>query len=75
MLARNRLSEAYKLVYTPAVQFENALLNANQNAEDALSKISGYEDDDTSLLEAANTLMRTSQIIYDTMSKQTKSKR
>lgn len=75
MLARNRLSEAYKLVYTPAVQFEKALLDANQNAEDALSKISGFEGDDESLLEAASTLMRTSQIIHDTMSKQSKSKR
>lgn len=72
MLARNRLSEAYKLVYTPAVQFENALLNAGQNAEDALSKISGYEGDDQTLLEAAKTLVRTSQIIFDTMSKQSK---
>jgi hypothetical protein len=74
MLARNRLSEAYKLVYTPAVQFEKALLDANQNAEDALSKISGFEGEDESLLQAAGTLMRTSQIIYDAMMKQTKSK-
>lgn len=67
MLARNKLSEAYTLVYTPAVQFETALLNAHQNAEDALSKISGYDGDDLSLLEAASSLQRTSQIIHLTM--------
>jgi hypothetical protein len=72
MLARNRLAEAYKLVYTPAVQFENALLNANQNAEDALAKISGYDGGDESLLEAASTLMRTSQAIFDLMQRQHK---
>jgi hypothetical protein len=57
MLARNRLQEAYTLVYTPSVQFETALLNANQNAEDALSKISGYDGDDLSLLEAARAFL------------------
>ena len=67
MLARNKLQEAYTLVYTPAVQFETALLNANQNAEDALSKISGYDGDDLSLLEAASSLKRTAQIIHSTM--------
>jgi ParB-like nuclease family protein len=67
MLARNNLQEAYKLVYSPSVQFETALLNANQNAEDALSKISGYGGHDLSLLEAASSLKRTAQIIHSTM--------
>jgi hypothetical protein len=67
MLARNKIQEAYTLVYTPGVQFETALLNANQNAEDALSKISGYGGDDLSLLEAASSLKRTAQIIHATM--------
>jgi hypothetical protein len=67
MLARNKLAEAYLLVNTPGVQFETALLNAHQNAEDALSKISGYDGEDKSLLEAASSLKRTSQIIHQTM--------
>jgi hypothetical protein len=75
MLARNRLPEAYTLVNTPAVQFETALLNAHQNAEDALSKISGYDGEDQSLLEAAGSLNRTSQIILDTMKAATKAQK
>lgn len=67
MLARNKLAEAYLLVNTPAVQFETALLNAYQNAEDALAKISGYDGEDKSLLQAASSLRRTSQIIHETM--------
>ena len=67
MLARNRLSEAYLLVRTPAVQFETALLNAHQYAEDALAKVSGFDGEDRSLLEAASSLKRTSQILHDTM--------
>jgi hypothetical protein len=55
MLARSKLTEAYMLVNTPAVQFETALLNAYQNAEDALAKVSGYDGADVSLLEAAST--------------------
>jgi hypothetical protein len=68
MLARNKLSEAYTLVNTPSVQFETALLNAYQNAEDALSKISGYTEDDPSLVQAADSLRKTSRIIFQTMS-------
>jgi hypothetical protein len=68
MLARNKLSEAYTLVNTPSVQFETALLNAYQNAEDALSKISGYTEDDPSLVQAADSLRKTSRIIFNTMS-------
>ncbi|MDB6025274.1 MAG: hypothetical protein JWM68_1497, partial [Verrucomicrobiales bacterium] len=68
MLARNKLSEAYTLVNTPTVQFETALLNAFQNAEDALSKISGYTDEDPSLVQAADSLRKTSRIIFTTMS-------
>lgn len=67
MLARNRLEEAYALVYTPSVQFETALLNAYQNAKDALAKISGYVGEDQTLLEAASSLRRTSQVIHETM--------
>jgi hypothetical protein len=67
MLARNKLAEAYMLVNTPAVQFETALLNAHQNAEDALAKVSGYDGADVSLLEAASSLKRTSQIIHEAM--------
>ena len=67
MLARNRLNEAYVLVDTPAVQFETALLNAQQNASEALSLISGFDGEDLSLIEAANILKKNSQIICTTM--------
>lgn len=61
------LQEAYKLVRTHAVQFEEALLNALKFSADALAKISSFEGDDETLLEVANQLRRTTQIIYVTM--------
>lgn len=75
MLARNKLSEAYKLVFTPAIQFETALLNAQQNASEALSTIQGFQGDDLSLVEAANVLQRNAQIIVATMEAATKKHR
>ncbi len=55
--------EAYKLVRTPATAFEQALVQANQKTEEALSKVRAYDGTETlfatgkSLAENANILI------------------
>lgn len=67
LIARGDLSEAYTLVHTPRDQFEKALLDAHQNAEDALSKVSSFNGDDETLLQAADSLRKTTNILYAAM--------
>ena len=67
LIARCNLSEAYDLVHTPRDQFEKALLDAHQNAEEALSKVGSFDGDDETLLQAADSLHRTTGILYTNM--------
>lgn len=67
LIARNDLREAYELVHTPRDQFETALLNAHQHAEEALSKVSAFGGDDVTLIQAAESLMNTTRILHRNM--------
>lgn len=67
MLQRNDLREAYALVESPADRFETALVNAKQSAETALSQIAAYDGRDATLLALSTELLKTAQIINDTM--------
>lgn len=67
MMATNDLKAAYAEVETPALQFETALVGAHQNAESALGKVAGYDGKDETLLEIANELGQTSEVIVTTM--------
>lgn len=68
MLLRNDLREAYSQVERKGARFESALVNAKQEAEIAMSQITGYEPDDSTLLEIGRDLRDTSIQLYTTMS-------
>ena len=68
MLLRNNLREAYAQVERKGARFESALVNAKQEAETAMSQISGYDPADSTLLEIGRDLCHTSQHLYSSMS-------
>jgi hypothetical protein len=68
MLSRNNLAEAYGEVEPKGARFETALVNAKQEAERALSQVTGYDTDDSTLLEIGKDLSETSRQLYSTMS-------
>ena len=68
MMSRNNLAEAHASIEPKGTRFESALVNAKQEAETALSVITGFDPDDSTLLELGKDLSETSNQIYLTMS-------
>jgi lipid A disaccharide synthetase len=52
MMMRNDLREAYNQMESRGQRFESALINAQQEAENALSQITGYDPTDSTLLRS-----------------------
>lgn len=67
MQLRNNLAEAHASIEPKGARFEGALVNAKQEAETALSQITGYDAEDSTLLEIGKDLSETSKQIYATM--------
>lgn len=67
MMARNSLAEAHSSIEPKGVRFESALVNAKQEAETALSQITGYDPEDSTLLEIGKELADTSKQICANM--------
>jgi hypothetical protein len=67
LIARNDLREAYAQVESKSARFEAALLTAKQEAENALSQVTGFDPADTTLLEVGRELKDTSSILHDAM--------
>jgi hypothetical protein len=74
MLARNNLAEAHGSIESKGTRFESALVNAKQEAETALSQITGYDSEDSTLLEIGKELADTSKQIQATMESMAKKK-
>ena len=68
MLLRNDLREAYAQVEPKGARFESALINARQEAENAMSQITGYDPTDSTLLEIGQDLRDTSEQLFTSMS-------
>ncbi len=67
LISRNNLGEAHQQLEPKGARFELALLNAKQEAENALSQVIGFDTSDTTLLEAAAELEQTSTVLHATM--------
>lgn len=67
MLARHNLQEAYAQVGSKNTRFEAALVSAKQEVETALSQITGYDSEDSTLLEIGKELRDNSEQLYDSM--------
>jgi hypothetical protein len=67
MLTRHDLREAYAQVERKGARFEGALVNAKQEVELALSQITGYDPNDSTLLEIGKELRDNSEQLYDSM--------
>jgi hypothetical protein len=67
MMMRNDLREAYSQVESKESRFESSLINAKQEAESAMSQISGYDPTDLTLLEIGEELSKTSDVLFSTM--------
>jgi hypothetical protein len=67
MMSRNNLLEAHTSIEPKGTRFESALVNAKQEAETALSVITGFDPEDSTLLELGKDLSETSNQIYETM--------
>ena len=67
MVTRNNLAEAYASVAPKASRFESALINARQEAETALSVITGFDPGDATLLELGRDLSEPGNQTYSTM--------
>jgi hypothetical protein len=68
MVQRGILAEAFASIESRGARFETALVNAKQEAETALSQITGFDAEDLTLLEIGRDLSETSKQIYNTMS-------
>jgi|HubBroStandDraft_1064217.scaffolds.fasta_scaffold00297_24 hypothetical protein len=68
MLLRNDLREAYAQIERKGARFEGALINAKQEAEMAMSQITGFDPSDSTLLEIGRDLRGTSEQLYISMS-------
>jgi hypothetical protein len=68
MMTRNNLREAYAQVERKGARFEAALVGAKQEAELAMSQITGYDPEDSTLLEIGRDLRDTTVQLYETMS-------
>jgi hypothetical protein len=67
LINRRSLNEAHAQIETKGARFEQALLNAKQEAETALSQVIGFDPDDETLLQNADELRRTSAALHTTM--------
>jgi ParB-like nuclease domain len=67
LMMRNDLREAYAQVETKSERFEKSLINAKQEAENAMAQITGYDPADTTLLEMGEELNKTSDLLYTNM--------
>ncbi len=67
MMMRNDLREALAQVESKSDRFEKALVNAKQEAESAMSQITGYDPNDSTLLEMGQELQQTSDLLYANM--------
>jgi hypothetical protein len=67
MLLRNDLREAHAQIERKDSRFEGALINARQEAETAMSQITGYDPTDSTLLEIGRDLRDTSEQLYSSM--------
>ena len=67
LISRNSLSEAYSQLEPKGTRFETALINAKQEAENALSQVTGFDAADSTLLEAGEELKSTSDVLFTTM--------
>jgi len=67
LVSRNSLSEAYAQLEPKGTRFETALINAKQEAENALSQVTGFDSTDSTLLEAGEELKNTSDVLFTTM--------
>jgi hypothetical protein len=72
MLLRNDLREAHAQVESKGARFETALINAKQEAENAMSQIAGYDPTDSTLLEIGQDLRDTSEQLFSSMSSMAK---
>jgi hypothetical protein len=72
MLLRNDLREARAQIESKGTRFESALVNAKQEAEVAMSQITGYAPSDSTLLEIGRDLRDTSEQLYSSMVSMTK---
>ncbi len=63
--------EALRMVRTPTVAFEQALVIANQKTEEALSKVRAYDGNET-LFETARSLDENGRILLDMMRRRRK---
>ena len=72
MMLRNDLREAHAQIERKGARFEQALVNAKQEAEIAMSQITGYDPSDSTLLEIGKDLRDTSDQLYSNMSSMTK---
>jgi ParB-like chromosome segregation protein Spo0J len=72
MLLRNDLREAHAQVEPKGTRFETALINAKQEAENAMSQIAGYDPTDSTLLEIGQDLRDTSEQLFSSMSSMAK---
>jgi hypothetical protein len=67
MLMRSDLREAYAEVESKTDRFEKSLINAKQEAENAMAQITGYDPRDVTLLEIGEELSKTSDLLYTNM--------
>jgi len=67
MMSRNDLREAYAQVESKGARFEAALINAKQEAETALSQITGFDPADITLLEIGEELYKSSELLFSNM--------
>ncbi|MGB6688768.1 MAG: hypothetical protein WBE76_13100 [Terracidiphilus sp.] len=74
MMSRNNLGEGLASIEPKGIRFESALVNAKQEAETALSLVTGFDSEDSTLLEIGKDLSETSERIYLTMSSMAGSK-
>jgi hypothetical protein len=72
MMLRNDLREAHAQIERRGERFEQALVNAKQEAEIAMSQITGYDPSDSTLLEIGKDLRDASDQLYSNMSSMTK---
>lgn len=68
LINRKSLSEAHQQLEPKGARFETALLSAKQEAENALSQVIGFDPGDSTLLETAAELKKTSAALHTTMS-------
>jgi hypothetical protein len=68
MMTRNDLREAHAQVERKGARFEAALVGAKQEAELAMSQITGYDPEDSTLLEIGRDLRDTSAQLHEMMS-------